>query len=61
LVVVVGRGQAPGMVPSIVAVVVVTAATYRRAAAVVIVRVREVMMIRILTWFLVQILDPGRT
>ena len=56
----VGGGQAPGMVPPVVAVVVV-AVTYRRAAVVVMVRVREVMMIRILTRFLVQILDPGRT
>jgi len=50
-VVVVGEGQAPGMVPP----VVVVAATYRRAAAVVMIRVRGVMMIRILTRFLVQI------
>ena len=59
--VVVGGEQVPGMVPPVVAVVVIVAATYRRAAAVVMVRVREVMMICILTQFLVQILDPGQT
>jgi len=58
-VVVVGRGQAPGMVPPVVAIVIVVAATYHRAAVVVMVRVREVMMICILTQFFVQILDPG--
>jgi len=57
LVVVVGRGQAPGMVPPVVAVVV--AAICRRAAVVVMVKVMA--MIRILTRFPALILDPGRT
>jgi len=56
-VVVVGEGQASGMVSPVVAVVV--AATCRRAAVVVIVKVMA--MIRILTWFSTLILDPGQT
>jgi len=60
LVVVVGRGQAPRMVPT---VVVVVAATCRRAVVVVIVMVKMKgrVMICILTQFLILILDLGRT
>jgi len=53
LVVVVGRGQAPGMVPPIVAVVV--AATYRRAVMVVMVMGKVMIRTRI------RFLGPGQT
>jgi len=52
-VVVVGRGQAPGMVPPIVAVVV--AATYRRAVMVVMVMGKVMIRTRI------RFLGPGQT
>jgi len=54
-VVVVGRGQVPGMVPPVVAVVVVVAATCRRAVVVVMVMGKGMIRIPI------QFLDPGRT
>jgi len=57
LVVVVGEGWVPRIVSLVVAVVVVVVATCRRV--VVVVMVRERVMIRILTWFLVLILDLG--
>jgi len=47
----------PRIVSLVVAVVVVVVATCRRV--VVVVMVRERVMIRILTWFLVLILDLG--
>jgi len=63
LVVVVGRGRVPGMVPPVIVIVVVVA-TCRRAVVVVIVVIVVIVRVRvmtcILTWFLV-LLDPGRT
>jgi len=56
-VVVVGRGQAPGMIPS----VVVVATCHRAAVVIVMVMVKGKMMIRIQTWFLGLTLDPGQT
>jgi len=56
-VVVVGRGQVPGIILPVVAIVVVVAVTCRRVAVV----VREKVTIRIPTRFLVLILDPGQT
>ena len=47
------------VLPVVAVIVVVVVATCRRIAVVVMVRVR--VMIRILTWFLVPILNPGRT
>jgi len=55
LVVVVGRGRVPGMVPLVAVVVIAAAATCRRAAVVVKVMVKGEIMICTQTWFP----DPG--
>ena len=56
LVVVVGGGWAPGMIPPVTIVVAVAAVTCRGAAVMVMVR-----MIRMMSQFFGLILDPGRT
>jgi len=55
LVVVVGRGQASGLIPPVVVVIV----TCRRVTVVVVVMVMG--MIRMMNWFLGLMLDPGQT
>ena len=57
--VVVGRGQVPGMVPPVAVVVAVTCCKAAVVVIVVVVRVR--VMTHILTCFLVLILNPGQT
>ena len=59
--VVVGRGQVPGIVSSMAVVVVAVAVTCHRVVVVVMVMVMEKIMTRIQTQFLGLILGPGRT